>query len=200
MQKQDLLTHYLSQDLGGRGGNLDESKANTATEAPESTQEATEGTNNKITLEELIKSDKTAQSELDRRISQAINTAKKKWDEEAKLTDEERAAKALQDREEMLASKEKAFALKERTTDAKKALIENRMPEVLADLIAKGTETSKEAQELIASLKTEWDKQLTEATKASARQAPAQAQQEAQLDKENPASLVEFAAKNRKVK
>ena len=44
-------------------------------------------------LAEQVRTNPEIQRELDQRITQAITTAKAKWDEEAKLSDDERAAR-----------------------------------------------------------------------------------------------------------
>lgn len=160
-----------------------------------------EQTESKQSLADLIKTDENVKREFDKRITQAINTAKARWDEEAKLTDDERAAKALSDREQALQEKEAAFTLKERTAETKLKLIDKGLPICLSELIAKGTTTDEEVTELIASIESEWNSQMTEKIKAGARQAPATASQETKLDETSSmVSLAEFAAKNRKVK
>lgn len=59
-------------------------------------QNVQEATKEKSTpsLAEQVRTNPEIQRELDQRITQAITTAKAKWDEEAKLSDDERAAKA----------------------------------------------------------------------------------------------------------
>lgn len=155
----------------------------------------------KQSLADLIRTDENVKREFDKRITQAINTAKAKWDEEAKLTDDERAAKALADREQALSEKEAAFTLKERTAETKLKLIDKGLPVCLSELIAEGTNTDEEANDLIASIESEWNSQMTEKIKAGARQVPATASQETSLDEAGGRTgLAEFAAKNRKVK
>lgn len=59
-------------------------------------QNVQEATKEKSTpsLAEQVRTNPEIQRELDQRITQAITTAKAKWDEEAKLSDDEKSAKA----------------------------------------------------------------------------------------------------------
>ncbi len=155
----------------------------------------------KKSLAEQLKEDPEIQSELDQRITQALKTAREKWDAEAKLTEDERAKKALEDREEELTQKELAFTLKERTSDTKIKLMEEKLPPDFAELIAKSTGTQEEAEKVIEKIKKVWDEQMTEQVKAGARQAPASSPKETNEEAgSGTGSLAEFALKQRKVK
>lgn len=156
-----------------------------------------------LTLSEIMNRDDVKRV-IDKRVTQAITTAvsneRIKWEEEAKLSDEERAQRVLAEREKALSEKEAAFSLKERTAETKLKLIHKGLPACIAELIAHATTDDEEADKLISAIESDWNAQMAEKTKAGARQAPAQSSQKTDLEESRNTSLADFARKNRKVK
>ncbi len=150
--------------------------------------------NKPITFNEFL-SDKENQAEFDRRISKALETAKEKWDKQAEMTVEERARQEVEEKIKQLEDREKAQDRREFVADVKDDLVKNNLPTAFADLIADGT-TREDYPEVLKNIKTEWDKQITEQIKASARQSEPQA---ASTATESKTSLSGFANEIRKV-
>lgn len=105
---------------------------------------------------------------IDKRVTQAITTAvsneKNKWEEEAKLSEEERAQRVLAEREKALSEKEAAFALKERTAETERKLIHKGLPACIAELIAYITTDDEEADQFISTIESDWNAQMIEDT------------------------------------
>lgn len=194
-----LWTVVEDGEVGGAGGtNAEDENQNTG--------EKDEGgkAKEKPTFSELLK-DKEFSSEFDSRVSKAINTAvenaKQKWDEESKLTAEELAERALEDREKALNAKEQDIRYRESLAEVTTLLAENDLPKEFGELIVKGTNDEEDYVEVIRKLKGTWDEQLAEQLRASARQ-PDPRTKNNQLGnfKTETNSLKEFAEENRKIK
>lgn len=119
----------------------------------------------KPTFDDLLK-DKSIQSEFDKRISKALETAKAKWETEyqqkleeakteaeklAKMNAEQKAEYERQQREEELAKREAEITRRELRASALETLSEKGLPKELADIInytdAESTKTSLESIE-----------------------------------------------------
>lgn len=151
---------------------------------------------NPINFNDFLK-DKENQAEFDRRISKALETAKEKWEKQAEMTAEERAATEYQDKIKELENREKAQDRREFIADVKEDLIKNNLPTTFADLIADGTDR-EQYENVLKGIKTEWDKQITEQIKAIARQTEPQATSVVQGN--TVESMADFAKETRKVK
>ncbi len=130
---------------------------------------ATEATENKSNYEELSKTDKELQSYVDRRVSDALKTAKTKWQEdlEAEKTEAEKLAKMKSDEKlQYQLEKEKsekdnalaelnAYKLKE---EAIKIASEKGLEVSLLDLIDFRTITAEKLNENIDNLSTVFNK------------------------------------------
>lgn len=130
---------------------------------------ATEATENKSNYEELSKTDKELQSYVDRRVSDALKTAKSKWQEdlEAEKTEAEKLAKMKSDEKlQYQLQKEKsekdnalaelnAYRLKE---EAVKIASEKGLEVSLLDLIDFKTVTAEKLNENIDNLSTVFNK------------------------------------------
>lgn len=96
-------------------------------------------------FDELLKN-KDYQSEFDKRVNKALETARAKWDEQkkAELTEQEKLAKMKADekaqyerekREQQLKEREAAITRRELTASAKETLIEKGLPPELAAVL-----------------------------------------------------------------
>ena len=120
--------------------------------------------------------DKLLQSEADRRVTEALKTARAKWEKEfreklekekkeaerlSKLSAEEREKELLKQKEEELAQKEKAIRMKELHLDTIEVLAEENLPVGFAEfLIQNDAETTNEN---IKKFKKEWQEALSKA-------------------------------------
>lgn len=138
------------------------------------------------------------QAEFDRRIQKAIKTYDENRQKESQMTADEIAQKRLEEAKQALEDERMSFELEKRTVGVSKLLIDNRLPESLASLIASGTKTDEEAEERVADIKAEWDKQISEQLKAQARQTVPKAGTANQPKKIS--TIAELAQKNRKIK
>jgi hypothetical protein len=78
---------------------------------------------------------KDAQSEFDKRVAKALETAKGKWDKEASLTAEEKAAAKTKEREDALNQKESEITKRELRAKALETLGEKGLPKELVDTL-----------------------------------------------------------------
>ena len=170
-----------------------------ATGNPEETQEQKRAKEKPKaqTFDEFLASGSN-QAEFDRRIQKAIKTYDENRQKESEMTADEIAQKRLEEAKQALADERMTFELEKRTVGVSKFLIDNRLPESLASLIASGTKTDEEAEEIVAAIKAEWDKQISEQLKAQARQTVPKAGTANQPKKVS--TIAELAQKNRKIK
>jgi len=80
--------------------------------------------------------DKTAQSEFDKRVAKALETAKGKWDREASLTADEKAAAKTKEREDAIAKREGDIIKRELRAKALDTLGQKGLPTELADTLS----------------------------------------------------------------
>ncbi|MDI9497264.1 MAG: DUF4355 domain-containing protein [Bacillota bacterium] len=149
------------------------------------------------TLDDVLKDPKN-QSVFDQRVAKAIATARTKWEEESKLSAEELATRQLSEREKAIAEREAAQDLREFTVDLRGKLQEQGLPLSFAEILASGT-TRETCEAVLADIKAEWDKQINEAIKASARQTTPLVSATA-TGQTSTSDLAEFAREIRKVK
>lgn len=172
-------------------------------------QERTEGATDKTSeptrvqepsFDEFLKNPKN-QSEFDKRISKAINTAIEKRERLNKMSEEERENERLSEREKELEERIAQQELKELIVDVKEELSEKGLPVVFAELIASGTDR-EDVDLVIKGIKSTWDAEIAEAVKVLARQkTPKAGYDPLTEERANPGkSLGEFARTIRKVK
>lgn len=155
-----------------------EIKKNDRQEVVEDKQEQTkEGEIKELTLtqEEL---EKKLQSEADRRVTEALKTAKSKWQEEydaklekerkeaerlATLSAEEKEQEILKQKEEEIAQREQALRRKELQLDAIQILEEEKLPIKFVDMLLGQDAESTQAN--IKSFKKEWQRAIEEEMK-----------------------------------
>ena len=125
------------------------------------------------TQEEL---DELLQSETDKRVTQALKTAKAKWEKEykeqlekekkeaerlSKLSAEEREKELLKQKEQELAEKERAIRMKELHLDTIEVLAEEGLPVGFAEFLIK--DNAETTNENIKKFKKEWQEALSKA-------------------------------------
>ena len=122
-----------------------------------------------VTLDDVLKSDKTKQAEFDRRVTKALETAKAKWAEEeavkleavkteaeklAKMNAEQKAEHERLKRDKELADREALLTLRELRAEAAGTLAEKGLPKELIDSVNfKDADSCKKS---IESLETVW--------------------------------------------
>lgn len=104
---------------------------------------------NTPSFDELLKT-KEYQSEFDKRVAKALNTAKTQWEQDAKareeaarteaerlakMTAEQKAEHDAKQREEKIVAREKAVTLRELKAEAYATLAEKALPKELADVL-----------------------------------------------------------------
>lgn len=135
---------FFEEEGGAAGGAADPGAANSATDPGNS------GENPKPTFEDMLKENKDFQSELDRRIRSAVETATNKERERqqiiqdkfqdevlrvSQMTEDEKAAYFKQKQDKEAADREANLTRRELTLDARSALQSKHMPERFIDLL-----------------------------------------------------------------
>ena len=120
--------------------------------------------------------DKLLQSEADRRVTEALKTARAKWEKEfreklerekkeaerlSKLSAEEREKELLKQKEQELAEKEKAIRMKELHLDTIEVLAQEGLPVGFAEFLIQGDAVS--TNETIKKYKKKWQESLSKA-------------------------------------
>lgn len=120
--------------------------------------------------------DKLLQSEADRRVTEALKTARAKWEKEfreklekekkeaerlSKLSADEREKELLKQKEQELAEKENAIRMKELHLDTIEVLAEEGLPVGFAEFLIKGD--AETTNENIKKFKKEWQEALSKA-------------------------------------
>ena len=122
-----------------------------------------------VTLDDVLKSDKTKQAEFDRRVTKALETARSKWAEEeavkleavkteaeklAKMNAEQKAEHERQKREKELTERETLLAQRELRTEAAGTLADRGLPKELIDSV--NLRDADSCRKSIDSLETAW--------------------------------------------
>lgn len=120
--------------------------------------------------------DKLLQSEADKRVTEALKTARAKWEKEykeqlekekkeaerlSKLSAEEREKELLKQKEQELAEKERAIRMKELHLDTIEVLAEEGLPVGFAEFLIK--DDAETTNENIKKFKKEWQEALSKA-------------------------------------
>lgn len=87
-------------------------------------------------LTAILEGDKALQSQFDKRVTKALETAKVKWEQEKNMTADELATKASREREEALAEREKAIKTRELRAEALSKLGEKGLPASLVESVS----------------------------------------------------------------
>ncbi len=116
-----------------------ESETTTETTAPtEGESQAKETAKPTLTLDlnALLKGNKALQSQFDKQVSKALDTAKGKWEAEKNLTAEQLVQQKAQDREKELADREAELTRRELRATALEQMSQKGMPAELIDAIS----------------------------------------------------------------
>jgi len=141
----------LAPDTGDNGGGSSNGESGTDTTGTEGTEAGKEGTDK--TFDDVLK-DKTYQSEFDKRISKALETAKSKWeaDYNSKLetakTEAEKLAKMNADEKAKYAEEKRIAELEKREKDISTRELKTQAYETLAEKGILG-DTAKEITEVL---------------------------------------------------
>lgn len=138
-------------------------ETNTGTETTDN-QEQTETQDDKLTF-----TPKEFDSEVDKRIANALQTAKAKWDEEkqteisnaeklAKMSAAERKEAEDKAKQETLDKREKELNMREYRYEAKHQLEENGLPDSFVDMVL--SEDAETTKNNIGAIKAEFDKAI----------------------------------------
>lgn len=138
-------------------------ETNTGTETTDN-QEQTETQDDKLTF-----TPKEFDSEVDKRIANALQTAKAKWDEEkqteisnaeklAKMSASDRKAAEDKAKQEALDNREKQLNMREYRYEAKHQLEENGLPDSFVDMVL--SEDAETTKNNIGAIKAEFDKAI----------------------------------------
>ncbi len=130
---------FFAEDVAGAAGNAANADGTAGTEGTAGEPSALPG------FDELLKN-KDYQSEFDKRVNKALETARAKWDEQkkAELTEQEKLAKMKADekekyerekQEKQLREREAEITRRELTASAKETLIEKGLPPELAAVL-----------------------------------------------------------------
>ena len=135
----------LAPDTGADGGNVNNGAGNTGTDV---TGEDSKGTETK-TFDDVLK-DKSYQSEFDKRVAKALETAKAKWETDkatelenakteaeklAKMNAEQKAKYAEEKRMAELEKRERDIKTRELKAQAYETLAEKGLPKELVDIL-----------------------------------------------------------------
>lgn len=138
------------------------------------------------------------QSEFDKRVTKALETARAKWEAESKLSDEEKASQKMTEREQSLDQREAELNKREFTAAIKDKLLTKKLPAAFAEVLAEGC-SDETIDATLSAIEQEWAAQMNEQIKAVARQKEPLAGG-VQVEASARDNLAEFARKNRKVK
>lgn len=139
---------------------MNETNSTTETATTTTEQQTSAEQKQEPTFDEVLKN-KAYQSEFDKRINKAIETAKSKWDEEAKaqadeaaklakMKADEKAEYERQKREQALADREAAITKRELHAEAVTQLTEKGLPASLADILdCTNAENCKKSMEAV---------------------------------------------------
>jgi hypothetical protein len=139
---------------------MNETNSTTETTTAASEQQTNTEQKQDPTFDDVLKN-KAYQSEFDKRINKAIETAKSKWDEEAKaqadeaaklakMKADEKAEYERQKREDALTKREAEITRRELHAEAITQLTEKGLPAVLADILdLTGAENCKKSMEAV---------------------------------------------------
>lgn len=135
-----LPLQFFAEDGAGADGNSANANGTAGTEGNAG---ATGAESTPPSFDEMLKNNKDYQSEFDKRINKALETARTKWEEKkaaelteqaklAKMTAEEKAKHEREKHEKQLQEREAEITKRELTASAKEELIEKGLPPELS--------------------------------------------------------------------
>lgn len=109
---------------------------------------------------------KKAREQFDKDLNDRIAEERKKWEREAKMSEDEKAEAAQKERKEALDKREQEITLRERRSEALEALAEKHIPAAFADYVI-DSDADKMSQN-IEKLEKTWGDELQKAVKEAA--------------------------------
>lgn len=132
-----------------------------------------EGNPKPLTFDELMKIDKNYQSEFDKRVAKALETAKGKWDADQKKTAEELIQQQLKDQEDAITKREAEITRRELKAQALETFGSKGIPKEMADTLDYASEEAMKTsmKNVETAFQKALEKAVTERMKGSAPKA-----------------------------
>ncbi|WP_278926600.1 capsid assembly scaffolding protein Gp46 family protein [Staphylococcus auricularis] len=109
------------------------------------------------------------EKKFEQRLKEAVENARSEGESYAKLTQKEKEEKALSEREQALAEKEKEFRLRELKADVENDLKDKGLPTSFAESLIH-LEDNEQINEVVNSIKEDFDRAVQEQVKEATRQ------------------------------
>ena len=188
------LQFFADNDEGEPGQSNDKKSENNSGQEQETyTRSEVDSQISKAVETALSKRDRKHQQELDK----AREEAKKEAESYAKLTEKEKKDKEIEKREQALAEKEKEFKLRELKADVESDLKEKGLPTSFAQSLIH-LEDNEQINEVVNSIKEDFDRAVQEQVKEATRQStPSGQQSDVSSNKKTSDSFAEIARQNR---
>lgn len=137
------------------------------------------------------------EKKFEQRLKEAVENARSEGESYAKLTQKEKEEKALSEREKALAEKEKEFRLRELKADVENDLKDKGLPTSFANSLIH-LEDNEQINEVVNSIKEDFDRAVQEQVKEATRQStPSGQQSDVSSNKKTSDSFAEIARQNR---
>ena len=137
------------------------------------------------------------EKKFEQRLKEAVKNARSEGESYAKLTEKEKKDKEFEKREQALAEKEKEFKLRELKADVESDLKEKGLPTSFAQSLIH-LEDNEQINEVVNSIKEDFDRAVQEQVKEATRQStPSGQQSDVSSNKKTSDSFAEIARQNR---
>lgn len=137
------------------------------------------------------------EKKFEQRLKEAVENARSEGESYAKLTEKEKKDKEFEKREQALAEKEKEFRLRELKADVENDLKDKGLPTSFAESLIH-LEDNEQINEVVNSIKEDFDRAVQEQVKEATRQStPSGQQSDVSSNKKTSDSFAELARQNR---
>ena len=137
------------------------------------------------------------EKKFEQRLKEAVENARSEAESYAKLTEKEKKDKEFEKREQALAEKEKEFRLRELKADVENDLKDKGLPTSFAESLIH-LEDNEQINEVVNSIKEDFDRAVQEQVKEATRQStPSGQQSDVSSNKKTSDSFAELARQNR---
>lgn len=137
------------------------------------------------------------EKKFEQRLKEAVENARSEAESYAKLTEKEKKDKEFEKREQALAEREKKFRLRELKADVESDLKEKGLPTSFAQSLIH-LEDNEQINDVVNSIKEDFDKAVQEQVKEATRQStPSGQQSDVSSNKKTSDSFAELARQNR---
>ena len=137
------------------------------------------------------------EKKFEQRLKEAVENARSEAESYAMLTEKEKKDKEFEKREQALAEKEKEFKLRELKSDVESDLKEKGLPTSFAQSLIH-LEDNEQINEVVNSIKEDFDRAVQEQVKEATRQStPSGQQSDVSSNKKTSDSFAEIARQNR---